>query len=66
MQQTQFSSLTALLQTFPSADKIGELVVFNIAGNKYRLIASVHFNRAKVYILHVLTHQAYDRGGWMT
>ena len=66
MQQTQFSSFTALRRTFPSADKIGELVVFNIAGNKYRLIASVHFNRAKVYIRHVLTHQAYDRGGWMT
>ena len=33
---------------------------------EYRLIASLHFNRGKVYIRHVLTHQAYDRGGWMT
>lgn len=66
MQQTQFHSFTALRRTFPSADKIGKLVGFNIAGNKYRLIASVHFNRAKVYIRHVLTHQANNRGGWMT
>ena len=42
------------------------LLVFNIAGNKYRLIASIHFNRGKVYIRHVLTHQAYDRGEWKT
>ena len=66
IRQTRFRSFTALRRTFPSADQVGEYVVFNIAGNKYRLIASVHFNRGKVYIRHVLTHQAYDRGGWMT
>ena len=66
MRQTQFSSFTALRRTFPSADKVGDFVVFNIAGNKSRLIASIHFNRGKVYIRHVLTHQAYDRGGWKT
>ncbi|MCE2440480.1 MAG: type II toxin-antitoxin system HigB family toxin [Candidatus Latescibacteria bacterium] len=26
----------------------------------------VHFNRGKVYVRDVLTHQAYDRGGWRT
>ena len=66
MRQTQFSSFTALRRAFPSADKVGDFVVFNIAGNKYRLITSIHFNRGKVYIRHVLTHQAYDRGEWMT
>ena len=65
MNQTQFHSFSALRHTFPSADKVGKFVVFNIAGNKYRLIVSIHFNRSKVYIRHVLTHQAYDRGGWM-
>ena len=66
MRQTQFRSFAALRNTFPLADKVGEFVVFNIAGNKYRLIASIHFNRGKVYIRDVLTHQAYDRGGWRT
>ena len=66
MNQTQFHNFAALRRTFPSADKVGDFVVFNIAGNKYRLIVSIHFNRSKVYIRHVLTHQAYDRGGWMT
>ena len=66
MNQTQFHSFSALRHTFPSADKVGKFVVFNIAGNKYRLIVSIHFNRSKVYIRHVLTHQAYDRGGWLT
>jgi len=43
---------------------VGNLIVFNIGGNNYRLITSIHFNRAKVYIRHVLTHAEYDRGDW--
>ena len=49
---------------FPHADQVGKLTVFNIGGNKYRLIAAVHFNRGKVYVRHVLTHAEYDRGDW--
>ncbi len=64
VRRTQFTSFEALRVTFPSADRAGRLIVFNIAGNKCRLICSVHFNRGKVYIRHVLTHRQYDRGAW--
>ena len=64
VEKTQFSTFNELRQTFPFADKVGELIVFNIGGNKYRLIASIHFNRSKVYIRHVLTHSEYDKGAW--
>ena len=64
MQRSDFNSFEALRATFPSADKVGDLIVFNIGGNKYRLIASIHFNRGKVYIRHILTHRDYDRGAW--
>ena len=40
------------------------LTVFDIGGNKYRLIASIHYNRRKVYVRAVLTHAEYDRGRW--
>lgn len=59
-----FESFSALRKIFASADKVGNLIVFNISGNKYRLIASIHFNRQKVYIRHILTHDEYDRGSW--
>ena len=62
--RTDFADLDSLRRTFPSADNVGSLIVFNIAGNKYRLVAAVHSNRGKVYIRHVLTHAEYDRGGW--
>lgn len=64
VQHTDFHDLSQVRATFPTADKVGEWVVFNIAGNKYRLITSIHFNRGKVYIRHVLTHQEYNKGVW--
>jgi len=66
MQRHDFASFEALRATFPTADKVGDFIVFNIGGNKYRLIAAIHFNRYKVYIRHVLAHQEYDRGAWKT
>ena len=64
IEKNDFTTFDALRKTFPSADKVGELIVFNIGGNKYRLIASIHFNRNKVYIRHLLTHAEYDKGAW--
>ncbi len=64
MQHTEFRTFNELRTTFPSADHVDNWIVFNIGGNKYRLIASIHFNRSKVYIRHVLTHQEYSRGAW--
>lgn len=56
-----FAEMTGL---FPHADQVGGLTVFNIAGNKARLVAAIHYNRRKVYIRHVLTHTEYDTGKW--
>jgi len=64
MQQTEFRGFNELRGVFPSADKVDDWIVFNIGGNKYRLITSIHFNRGKVYIRHVLTHAEYDKGDW--
>jgi mRNA interferase HigB len=64
VEKSEFTSFESLRATFPSADKVGDWIVFNIGGNKYRLIASIHFNRGKLYIRHVLTHKEFDRGGW--
>ena len=64
MDRQAFCNFAELRATFPSADRVGNLIVFNIGGNNYRLVTSIHFNRAKVYIRHVLTHAEYDRGDW--
>ena len=61
---TRYETFNALKATFPKADTVGEKIVFDIGGNKYRLITVIHFNRLKVYVRAVLTHAAYDRGTW--
>lgn len=64
IRHTEFKTFNDLRATFPSADKVGKRIVFNISGNKYRLITVIHFNRQKVYVRFVLTHQAYDMDDW--
>ncbi len=64
MRLTDFQNFAQLRAAFPSADIVEQWIVFNIGGNKYRLIASMHFNRGKVYVRHVLTHREYQRGTW--
>ncbi|PON15744.1 hypothetical protein C2W62_22200 [Candidatus Entotheonella serta] len=66
VRQSEFGSLQDLRRVFPSAAKVGELAVVHIGGNKYRLIAAVHFNRGKVYIRHVLTPEGYNTGTWQS
>jgi mRNA interferase HigB len=40
------------------------VTVFNVGGNKYRLIAAIHYNRQCVYVLRVLTHADYSKNFW--
>ncbi|NWL75383.1 type II toxin-antitoxin system HigB family toxin [Pseudomonas taiwanensis] len=51
-------------QTFPSVDKVGDKHVFDIGGNKLRLITVVDYQFKKVFIRAVLDHQEYDRNQW--
>jgi mRNA interferase HigB len=44
--------------------QVGKLTVFNIGGNKVRLIAAIHYNRQKIYIRAVLKHSEYNEGKW--
>jgi mRNA interferase HigB len=64
VEKTNFTNLVELQQVFPSADLVGNFVVFNIGGNEYRLIAYVDFEFQKVFIRHVLTHAEYDKEKW--
>ena len=61
---TDFGSFAELKRVFGSVDKVGKYTVFDVGGNKYRLIAAIQYNRKKVYIRHVLTRAEYDRGKW--
>jgi mRNA interferase HigB len=59
-----FATFAELKIHFPAADLVRNLTVFNISGNKFRLIAAIHYNRKKIYVRAVLTHNEYDLGNW--
>ena len=50
---------------FPHADVAGTKTVFNISGNKYRLISVIKYRWQIVYIRHILTHAEYGKGKWI-
>jgi mRNA interferase HigB len=49
---------------YATADAVGNCAVFDIGGNKYRLIARILYPSQKVFILKVMTHKEYDKGQW--
>lgn len=64
IERNHFANWAELKAAFNAIDRVGDLVVFDIGGNKYRLIAYIRFDRQIVYIKAVLTHRDYEKGAW--
>jgi mRNA interferase HigB len=60
----RWQSLAEIRRDFPHADAVETLTVFNVAGNKYRLITDIVFQVQIVYVKRVLTHADYSKGRW--
>jgi mRNA interferase HigB len=65
----KWESLEELRLVYPHADLVtvasGRAVtVFNIGGNKYRLVVAIHYNRQRAHVLRVMTHAEYSRNRW--
>ncbi len=64
IESNNFRYLVELKRTFGTADYVRPHTVFDIAGNKYRLIALVDYPLQSVTVEHVLTHDDYAKGRW--
>jgi mRNA interferase HigB len=64
VKNTDWRNFADVRDTFKDADLVDEKVVFNIAGNRYRLIAWIAWRAHKVFIKAILTHREYDKEGW--
>lgn len=64
MERNRFSHFAQLRQTFSSVDYVKPYTVFNISGNKYRLITLINYALSLVSVEDVLTHSEYDKGKW--
>lgn len=64
MAKGEWNTFVELRETFPSADLVGTCTVFNVGGNKYRVVAFINYRTQRCFILHVLTHTEYDKNAW--
>src|SRR2546428_11900627 len=64
VEAASWSDWEELRRTFPSADRVGRLTVFNVGGNNYRLIARVEYRLQRLYVRQVLTHDEYNKNEW--
>lgn len=64
IERGSFGNFADLRAVFPAVDKVGALYVFNIGGNKFRLVAGLSFEARCLWVKAVLTHRDYDKGNW--
>jgi mRNA interferase HigB len=59
--KAKWSNLVEVQKIFPKAEAVGNFTVFNIKGNKYRLIVSIDYEWELIYIKYILTYAEYDK-----
>jgi mRNA interferase HigB len=59
-----WTSLEDVRRTYRDTDLVGDKTVFNIKGNRYRLIVHIRYDTGIIYIKQLLTHAEYDKGKW--
>lgn len=69
VEMAEWSSLAETRRTYPHADEVivksgRPVTVFNIKGDRYRLITAVHYNTGCVYAMRFMTHAEYDKEQW--
>ena len=58
----EWENIVDVRRDFPHADFVGVCTIFNIGGNKYRLITKISYRTKKIFVRFVLTHAEYDKG----
>lgn len=56
-----FTNFAEIKTTFNAVDRVGMYYVFDIGGNKYRIVSAIHFNQQKLFVRYVFTHKEYDK-----
>jgi mRNA interferase HigB len=60
----EWQSLIDVQTIYRDAEAVGNFTVFNIKGNKYRLIVSIDYQAQLIYYKYFLTHAQYDKENW--
>jgi mRNA interferase HigB len=61
----EWKDFGSLKQSFGSADRVGNCIVFDVGNNRFRLIGRVFFGSGKLYVLKIMDHHEYDKRQWI-
>jgi len=62
--ESEWRTLEDVRRSFPATDMVGDLAIFNIRGNRFRLIVRMIFRYQRIYVKEFLTHADYTREKW--
>ncbi len=60
VRSNDYGSFADVKADFPNADWVGGFIVFDIMGNRYRVIVDPDFRYKQFYIVFIGTHKEYD------
>jgi mRNA interferase HigB len=62
VREAEWSRPTVIKKMFRSADVLPNgRAIFDIGGNKYRLVAAIHYRGKRIYVRFIGTHKEYDK-----
>ena len=62
--KAQWRGLHEVRRQYPSADQVGDVLIFDILGGNFRLITRPMYDRQRIYVKALLNHREYDRKEW--
>jgi mRNA interferase HigB len=65
VRKARWHGLHEVRRDYPGADQVGDVLIFNVLGGNYRLIAKVSYDIQRIYVKALLSHSEYDRKEWM-
>ncbi len=64
VEKSTWQNLIDVQQDYRDAEAVGSFTIFNIKGNKYRLILDINYIDRLAYFKYFLTHDEYDNEQW--
>ena len=64
VKKTDWENFSDVRETFRHADVYRDCVIFDVGGNKFRIITKIRYQKKRVYIRFVLRHSDYDKVFW--
>ena len=64
VENTTWETPAEVLATFPSTDTYKKITIFDIGGDRYRLLAKIDYDSGILLVRELMTHEVYSKNRW--